>query len=330
MIIVLTLSILTLRYFILPNIENYKDRIAEQITQVAGQKITIGHIEASWHGMNPHLSLRQVAIYDDQNRMALTLHEIETSLSWLSIPLFEPKLSSLLIQGPALSIRREADGTLVVAGIRMGGESKPELANWVLRQSRIDIVDATILWQDDLRKAPALTLNDLQLTIENPVWERLLNRHRFALKATPSAGSSHPIDLRGNLYGSDIANTKEWRGTLYGRMDGTDISAWRKWVDYPFDLSEGHGAARFWLDFADGEAKRLTSDVILQKVRGRISKNTAEAKLTNLAGRLIWSRHEDGQSLNLERVKLATADGLMLENGSLGVRERQIAGQEDT
>src|SRR5690606_28259880 len=111
-------------------------------------------------------------------------------------------------------------------------------------------------------------LNDLQLTIENPVWERLLNRHRFALKATPSAGSSHPIDLRGNLYGSDVGNLKDWRGTVYGRMDGTDISAWRKWVDYPFDLSEGYGAARFWFDFADGQAKRLTSDVILQKVRG--------------------------------------------------------------
>lgn len=327
-IIVLTLSILTLRYFVLPNIADYKDRIEQKISITAGQKITIGAIDASWNGMNPHLSLRQVAIYDEKDRLALTLHEIETSLSWLSIPLFEPKLASLLIQGPALSIRREPDGSLIIAGIKMGGDSKPELANWILRQSRIDIVDATILWQDELRKAPALTLNDLQFSLESPVWERLLNRHRFALKATPSAGSSHPIDLRGNLYGSDVSDLKNWSGTIYGRMDGTDISAWRKWIDFPFALNEGYGAARFWFEFSAGEAKRLTSDVILQKVRARLSSTSAEARLNTLAGRLVWASHTDGQSLNLEGLKLSTADGITLENGSVGVRERNVAGSE--
>lgn len=327
-IIVLTLSILTLRYFVLPNIDGYKDQIAEAVSQAAGKKVTIGHVEASWNGMNPHLSLRQVAIYDDENRIALNLYEVETSLSWLSIPLFEPKLASLLIQGPVLSIRREADGSLVVAGIRMGGDSSPELANWVLRQSRIDIVDATVLWQDDLRKAPQLMLSDLQLTIENPVWERLLDRHRFALRATPSAASSQPVDLRGNLYGADISNLKDWSGTIYGRMDGTDIAAWRQWLDYPFDIAEGHGAARFWLEFSKGSAKQLTSDVNLQKVRARLSKTSAEAQLNALSGRLIWASHADGQSINLERIKLSTADGLKLENGSFGFRERLLQGKE--
>jgi uncharacterized protein (TIGR02099 family) len=321
-IIVLTLSILTLRYFVLTNIDDYKEEIAQAVSKAAGKKVTIGHVEASWNGMNPHLSLRQVAIYDDENRIALNLYEVETSLSWLSIPLFEPKLASLLIQGPVLSIRREVDGSLVVAGIRMGGDSSPELANWVLRQSRIDIVDATVLWQDDMRKAPQLMLSDLQLTIENPVWERLLDRHRFALQATPSAASSQSIDLRGNLYGADISNLKDWSGTIYGRMDGTDIAAWRQWLDYPFDISSGYGAARFWFEFTNGNAKQLTSDVNLQKVRARFSKTSAEAQLNSLTGRLIWTSHTDGQSINLERIKLSTTDGLKLENGTFGFRER--------
>lgn len=328
MIIALTLSILALRYFILPNIENYRQDIAQSISQAAGRKVTIGHIDAGWEGMNPHFSLRQVAIYDDEDHIALTLHEIETRLSWLSFTSLEPKLASMLIQGPVLSIKREIDGTLMVAGIRLGGESEPTLANWVLRQSRIDIIDATILWEDEMRKAPALMLNDLQLSIESPVWERLLNRHRFALKATPSAGSSHPIDLRGNLYGSDVGNLQDWSGTIYGRMDGTDIAAWRQWVDYPFELNKGYGATRFWLEFSDGAAQQLTSDVILQKVQARLAKGRSVAKLNSLAGRLTWSKQTDGQSFNLEHVKLSTADGLMLENGSFGVRERLQDGKE--
>jgi uncharacterized protein (TIGR02099 family) len=327
-IIALTIAILSLRYFVLPNIEHYKDQIAESISQTAGRKITIGRIDASWSGMNPHLSLRQVAIYDTEDRMALTLYEVETSLSWLSVVSLEPKLASLLIQGPALSIRRETDGTLIIAGIRMGGASKPELANWILRQSRINIVDATILWQDDLRQAAPLTLNDVQLSIESPFLERLIKRHRFALKATPSAGSSHPVELRGNLYGNDVSNLQDWHGTIYGRMDGTDIAAWRQWVDYPFELNQGYGAARFWLEFAEGAADRLTSDVILQKVRARLVQNRAEAKLETLSARMIWSRHTDGQSFILQRVKLTSADGLQLDNGAFGMRTRLLNGKE--
>ncbi|CAG0958435.1 hypothetical protein MTYP_00589 [Methylophilaceae bacterium] len=327
-IFILATAILLLRYLVLPNIDQYKDQIAEKIGQSTGQKITIGNIQASWNGMNPHLGLRQVALYDAQGRMALTLHEIETSLSWLSIPLLEPKLSELQIQGPVVSARRLADGTLVVAGIEMGGTSRPELANWILRQTRIDILDATVLWQDELRGAPPLTLNNLNLSIENPVWESLLGRHRFGLQATPSAGSSQPIDLRGNLYGKDVSQPETWHGTVYGRMDGTDIAAWRQWVDYPFHIQEGNGAARFWLDFAAGEARKLTTDVLLQNVRARLSKSSAEARLQHLGGRLHWTRLTDGQELGVERLKVAKADGMGLENGTMTIRERSVQGKD--
>lgn len=329
-IIVLTVSILALRYFILPNIASYKDRIAVEFSQAVGQKITIGSVQASWSGMNPHLSLRQVAIHDAQGRLSLMLDEIETSLSWLSLPLFEPTLAALAVRGPEISVRREADGTLVVAGMKMGGDSNPELANWALRQSRIDIIDATVRWQDEMRQAPPLTLDRLHLVIVNPVWERLLNRHQFALRATPSAGTSQPIDLRGNLYGADIARPQSWRGTIYGRMDGTDIAAWRRWFDPPFELTEGFGATRFWLDFSHGAATRLTSDVVLQQVRARISKTSPEADLNTLSGRLVWTAHDDGEALQVDRIRLVGASGLTLSNGMVNVRERRIDGRDVT
>lgn len=327
-IILLALAILSLRYFILPNIEHYREQISASISEAAGRKVTIGHIDASWSGMNPHLSMRQVAIYDTDDRMALTLHEVETSLSWLSIVALEPRLAAIVIQGPVLSIRREADGTLVIAGIPMGGQSDPKLANWILRQSRIDIVDATVLWQDDLRRAAPLLLNDLQLTIENPVLDRILNRHRFALKAIPSAGASHPVELRGNVYGNDLGRLADWSGTLYGRMDGTDIAAWRQWVDFPFELNRGYGAARFWLDFSGGAADRLTTDVILQKVHGRLDRHREEARLEQLSARIIWSRRADGQSIDLQRVKLTDTEGLQLESGAFSLRTRLQDGNE--
>jgi uncharacterized protein (TIGR02099 family) len=321
-IFVFTVSVLTLRYVVLPQIQDYKPAIEQRVSQAAGQNVTIGRIEASWNGLDPHLSLYDVVLHDRQHRPALTLGHIEASLSWLSIPLLEPRLSLLTIHEPELTVRREADGTLYVAGIPMGGPSRPTFANWLLRQSQIDVVNATVLWQDELRRAPPLTLNQLQFRLVSPAWESLIGHHRFGLQAVPSAGSSQPIDIRGNIYGKDVSQIDEWRGTIYGRAEGTDISAWRSWVSYPFDLHEGFGAAQFWADFSKGEFRRVTSDVVFRNVRTRLSESSQEMSLSGLSGRLKWIRHEDGDEIRAQQVKVATADGMNMQDGNIAYRKR--------
>lgn len=321
-ILVFTLSVLSLRYLILPNIDSYKDKIAEEASLAAGQKVTIGDIDASWDGLNPHFALFNVQLYDTENRPALSLDHIEASLSWLSIPLLEPRLKSLTIHKPELTIRREADGTIYVAGISMAGESRPAFPNWLLRQALIDVLSAKIIWQDELRKAPPLILNDLNLQIVSPAWKGLIGNHRFALKATPSAGASAPVDIRGNVYGKDVADLSGWRGTLYAKIEGTDISAWRPWFDYHFDLYEGFGASRSWMQFSEGKVDSITTDVIFNHVRARITRSSPEAELNHMAGRLAWIRHDDGNEFQSERLNVDTENGLSLKNGNFTIRER--------
>jgi len=327
-IFILASSVLAMRYVVLPNIDAYKDKIAEQVSHAAGQKVTIGEIKASWHGLNPHLSLFNVDVYDAEQRPALSLKHIETSMSWLTIPLLEPRLSAIEIHNPELTIRRETDGTIYIAGIHISGPARPAFPNWRLKQSRIDVIDASVLWQDDFRKAPPLRLNKLTLQIINPPWETLIGHHRFGLRATPSAGSSFPIDLRGNVYGKDVAKIDNWRGTIFARVEGTDIAAWRNWISYPFDLREGFGAAQFWLDFSHGRPTNIVSDVILSDVKTRLSKNSPEAKLNNLSGRLQWKQHSDGQEVRASKIKMSSPDGLNMQNGKISLRERLVAGKE--
>jgi len=327
-IIVIAAVVLGLRYFVLPNIQQYKPTIAQEASQAAGQKVTIGDIKASWDGLHPHLDLYQVDLYDAQNRSALSLDHIETSLSWLSLVLGEPRLSSIVVHHPKLTIRRETDGTLFVAGMSMSGPSKPAFPNWLLRQANVDVLDASVVWQDELRHAPPLALEKLTFSLSSPPWESFIGRHRFGLQATPSVGASQPIDIRGSVLGKDVAHPENWSGTVYAKVEGTDIAAWRSWLDYPFDLREGFGASQFWLKFADGQASSITADVLLQNVRTRFSKTAPEAALRDLSGRLIWQRLPDGQSLDAERLHLATAEGLDMRNGKVHVKTSMLRGKE--
>ncbi len=318
------LSIIALRYYILPKIDDYKPKITQSISRLLGQKVTIGNIYANWDGLNPQLSIFNADIYDKENRIALSLKHIEGSLSWTSLPLLEPRLAALSIYQPELTIRRETDGTIFVAGVSMSGPSKPQFPNWLLRQAEVNVVDANIIWQDDMRQAPSLNLDKLNLNIVNPAWDSLRGRHTFSLEATPSAGSSKPIKMHGNLFGRDISKIENWHGTIYSKIEGTDIAAWRSWVDYPFDLREGHGAAELWVDFSDNQINKVTADVSLEKVLTRLPYSGIENIFNRIAGKIIWIKDSDGQEIQGENIKIATSNDLNIRSGKFSVRQRSV------
>lgn len=328
-VIVVATVVLGLRWLVLPNVQNYKEDIAQRVSQAVGQKVTIGGIEAGWDGMQPHLDLRQVVLHDTADRPALSLDHIETSLSWLSLPLLEPRLATLTIHQPRLTIRRDTSGTVYVAGMPMGGPSKPAFPNWLLRQSQIDVIDASVVWMDEMRKAPPLSLDKLTLQIQNPAWESFYGGHYFGLRAQPSAGASQPIDIRGKVYGRDVGKPAEWRGTLYAKLEGTNIAAWRTWLDLPIRIKEGFGATQIWLDFSREKADKITADVVLANVVAPLGPNLPDTSLKTLSGRLAWNRIADGHEMHAEKLRLL-AEGLEMQNGDVRFRERTVDGKQST
>ena len=84
--------VLALRYWVLPNIEHYRDDIAGIVSEKARQKITIGKISANWDGLRPQLILEQVTVHDAAGSPALVLSRVDHMLSWLSIPTLVRKI----------------------------------------------------------------------------------------------------------------------------------------------------------------------------------------------------------------------------------------------
>lgn len=329
-IIVVASVVLTLRYYVFPHAQDYRNLIAHYSSQAAGQRVNIGDIRAGWDGLSPYFDLYKVDLYDTQGRLALHLDHVEASLSWFSLVLGEPRLANLVIHQPNLMIRRAANGDIFIAGVSLNEPGESDFPNWLLRQSSIVVDKATVVWLDELRKAPPLSLNNLDFTMESPPWEALIGHHSFGLRATPSAGASTPIDLRGNIWGRNVDKQQEWRGTIYGKIEGTDIAAWRAWVDYPLDLAEGFGATQFWLDFAKGRAEKVTTDLLFANVRTRLGKSMPVTSFDRLSGRMVWKQLDDGDELTGEKLKLATPNGFDMQQGKLRVVNRIVKGKETT
>ncbi len=323
-IAILLLTASAIHFWLMPNINQYKDDIATFASQATQQKVVIGDIKTDWQGFNPRLSLSNIDIFDAENRPALQLKNIDVELSWLSIPLLEPHLARLVIHAPELTIRRVASGEIFIAGISMLGESKPDLPNWLLRQNRLVINDAKIVWLDEKRNAPSLSLENLNVEIFSPLWKSLVKNHQFTASARPSTGTNNPILLSGNFYGNDVSHTEKWRGNLSMQLKNADLAAFKTWLDYPINVQSGIGSADITVKFAQHQVQSISSGVALENLQLQLNPNAAPMALTKLAGQFDWknlnkrssdtSKANFGHALTVEHLTLTANNGLNLQD----------------
>lgn len=327
---------LTLRYVVLPNIDHYKGDIERLASGAVGNRVTISRIYASWTGLRPNLFLGDVVLHDQQGQQALTLPSVSATLSWWSVLAGAVRFESLELVRPELDVRRQADGRLLVAGISIDPRqpSDGRGADWLLSQREIVIREGRLQWTDLQRGAPPLALDGVSIVLRNQ-WLH----HQLALKATPPATLAAPLDVRADFshpaFGARVSNLSMWKGELYADVRGTDLLAWKPWLDFPFELNSGGGSLRAWVGIDQSRVTGFTADVGLRDVSAVLGKELPLLDLRQLSGRI--AAREDmpataplvkkgavrprfgalGHSVELSNLTLTTSDGLLMAPTSL-------------
>jgi uncharacterized protein YhdP len=303
----LAFAIIVLRYWLLPGIEQYHDRITASLASAIGSPVTIGKIEGAWEGLRPHLDFINVRILDEQGQPALVLERIEGSLSWRSLLSAELRLASLEIDKPELLIRRDAQGKFFIGAVLV---SKPgdnhNLADWILHQSNMVVRDALIVWVDEQREAPPLVMRQVNLRINN-----LFSHHRFALRGNPPVELATPLDVRGEFEGASFDNLATWHGQLYTQLDYTDVTSWRPWLDMPVEFSSGRGALRGWLGIQNGRVMQMTADMDLHDVVTKLGSSVPELVLSALRGRASWIQMTTGFEVSTQHLSMRMQNGIV-------------------
>ncbi len=291
---------LTVRYWLLPNIERYREDVVAVISQSIGLRVKIGGIRADWRGLRPELDFTNVLIYDSRGREALALPAVENVVAWSSLLFAELRLHSLTVDGPRLSLRRDASGTLHVAGMALAaGSDEHKLTDWILSQREILIRDAEITWLDEKRAAPPLVLGALNFRVRNAG-----GRHLIGLSARPPAALGTTLDLRAALQGRSATDPAAWNGRVYVELGYTDLAGWSPWIDYPFEVRRGQGAVRIWATLGHGQVLRATADVALTKVIARLGEELPWLELSGLQGRLQGRMTASGYEVGARNLAL--------------------------
>jgi uncharacterized protein (TIGR02099 family) len=293
---------LALRYWLLPNIENYRGDIVAKISHAVGLPVKIGAIATDWRGLRPRLSIADVRVYDAGGREALVLPAVENVIGWRSLFFGELRSHSFVIDRPKLEVRRDASGDIYVAGIRIsgvGGDGK--VTDWILSQSEIVVRDAEIEWLDQSRRAPPLKLSALNFRLQNDG-----DAHAAGLTARPPRELGPGLELRARLEGRTVRDFAKWSGRVYTELGYTNLAGWRAWVDYPLDVRRGEGALRLWATLANGRISQATADVELSNVLARLGRELPVLEVSSVRGRLYGRETARGYDFGARGLALSS------------------------
>jgi uncharacterized protein YhdP len=119
LIALMLITALIVQFWLFPNINRYKNDIAQILSENLKQHLTISAIRAEWKGLQPSVILENIILFDVQNRPGLILKQSEIVLSWFSVIALEPTFSQINIYNPHLEVSRSQDGVIRVAGIEV-------------------------------------------------------------------------------------------------------------------------------------------------------------------------------------------------------------------
>jgi len=320
--LLLGLAWAALHFVIVPRIDQFRPQLEARAMQALGVKVRIGAVAAQSVGMVPSFELSDVRLLDAQDRVALHLPRVLIAVSPRS--LWRLGFEQIYIDRPVLDVRRAADGTITIGGLDFGTGQQGDSAalDWFFSQREFAIHDGSLRWTDELRAAPPLLLQQVALVVRNRG-----RHHDLRLDATPPESWGSSFSLRGKflqpLLSRQPGRWQAWDGQLYGAFEQVDLSELHRYMPLGFDLSQGRGALRAWLDISEGSVQAAVADVALAEVRVLLGPDLEPLAVQRVQGRLGGQRLPSGFEFFTEALRFDTPDGLHWPGGNVQLQLEQ-------
>jgi uncharacterized protein (TIGR02099 family) len=307
--------LLAVRYVAMPRVDELRPRIEQIASRALNAPVTIGRIEASWRGFNPHLVLGGVSVAGGDGRPGLSLPLVEGTVSWLSAVAFEPRFSHLRIAALDLDVVRLPGDRFSVGGFVFDPNERGKdsgASDWIFSQGEVVVRDARIRYSD--QRVPSAA-TEFELTHVNLQLENVFGSHMIGLQAQPASAIAGPIDLRARFRHAPFSRPSDyarWTGEVFGAVDYADLAAITRTFDAPLKVERAQGAVRSWVSFDDARITRVVADIALTNVDVTLADNLQPLKLASLQGRLaqrIWGTDDGagGQEFEATQLALVTA-----------------------
>ncbi|MCP8900195.1 YhdP family protein [Gilvimarinus xylanilyticus] len=322
---IITLAVLVqLARSLTPLLSDYREPIAELLSEQTGTRIEIGALEAEWSGMRPLLQVDNIRVHGQGGELLLEMSEAQLSLDLIaSAWQLKPVWSGVTLRGGALALLQDETGHWRLRGARasraepLSAELQNQLLDILLAARRIGIEQTQL----DVQFASGHSIN---LQAPNLLLENRGDFHRLLLQLG-SAGNPNALYVLLESQGDPRRSSARQRGYVQVRdFPLADLGAAlpRQWWQGAADELAGRLDASVWIDRPDANTG--------YSARGELQLADAELPLSpsrtfsleRIQADLSGSYHQGRWQLGLDKLFVA----------ALGITQGQLRlwlGQDD-
>ena len=300
---------------VLPYIDSFRPQIAELVSDLLDQTVSIEGLEAEWRGWKTiELNLTGISLLNEAGtESVLELKKARITIDAVTT-LFQGQLQpgNLVVSGARIALIREPDGRFAAEGLEEHQDepaeadpanAQPEAyVNWVLSQRELGLESATLVWHDRGAKRDPITLTDVNITTRFDGD----SRHRV------SGSASLPLELGDVLaFELDILGdplSRDWSGSVALQAHGVHLSA-LSGVHDSFGLTTAHGRISVDVE-TDWTKTRLTTSTGSYRLESaELEWSTGTSSIDAAAGDFRLERADGGWNLTLDQKEFASRHG---------------------
>ncbi|WP_300646537.1 hypothetical protein, partial [Paenalcaligenes sp.] len=259
--VLLVLVVLGTRYWFLPQVDQWREPIADWLGQALGVEIHAEKIAVEWSDWLPVLQVHDLTLTDAAGHTTEIPH-LQAQLKWQTFLKGQPLFSDLRITGLTLTLWRDHEYTLHVAGQTWQSPSTTvdsdtvnhDFVAWLAQQEYVSLQQARLRWLDYSRLAEPLVLEQLEGVLRHQS-----DGLHFQLQASPQSGSGQSVQLKGHLQEQALAQ-QQLTGSLYVQLNELSPAVWRQWIDLPNHLLQASLDTQLWLELEHSQIHHVTLD----------------------------------------------------------------------
>ena len=317
-LLLITVGFLSFYFFVQTNLDEFKDKLIQEISQQFEKKVEIESIEAYWRVTSPSITLNNLSIYNSALKKSFDLKKIRIDISWLSLLKWKPVLDEIILYEPILDIEKLKKNEYSIGGISIKTSKNSSAANWLLNQDEIIIINGKIKWSDRTRNAPPLIIEKISATYESAVNLSYLNRSNFNINGELPNLNNQKININGYFDSFSIEKIKSSTGQLTLSAAKVDINKFKPWVDYPTEIISATGDIDIRVDFSDGRINQVDSQLDVRNFVTKIIESNEEAlTLKSFKGQISYLLKKDLKTIIISKFNVATDNGINVEQGDL-------------
>ncbi len=284
--------------YLLPFVKDYNNEIQTKISELIGQPIKIGGLDAQWQGFGPKLVLEEVALLDNKN--GNTIANFEKAFLGFDLLSFifhgQLGLNTISISGVNLYVERNTDGSIAIGGVKKNdGESavnNKNLEDWVLGQVKLEISNTNIYWHDRKLQSKPIHFSNVNITLKNDG-----DRHQLLGTVNLPDTLGKKLIVAIDVHGNPLRPDKNRDGIFY--IKGTAIKPSQllpaKSI-YNFKIKSLITDFELWSTWKKGKLEKITAKIdanSIHLINTAITNKKNEIKLQRISGQSVWQRTND-------------------------------------